>query len=83
MKRKHLSPAQKPASASSTTIAVGLNQNEIDFAPARDEVARRAYFSYESLGSVQGNHLQHWLAAESQLVAEHKISVESRLSDCS
>jgi len=51
-----------------------LNQDEINFAPARDEVARRAYFSYVNQGSSQGHEVQHWLEAEKQLLAERKLT---------
>ena len=61
---------QKPASASRPTAAADLNQNEIDFAPSPDEVARKAYFSYVNEGSRPGHEVQHWLEAEAQLLAE-------------
>ena len=51
-----------------------LNQNEIDFAPAPDEVARRAYFSYENEGSLPGHDVQHWLKAEAELIAERNLT---------
>jgi len=60
---------QKPAS---TTVAE-LSQNEINFVPAPDEVARRAYFSYVNQGSPQGHEVQHWLEAEKQLLAEREV----------
>ena len=53
---------------------VGLNQNEIDFEPSPDEVARRAYFSYVNEGSPPGRHVQHWLEAEAELIAERKLT---------
>jgi hypothetical protein len=76
MKHNKFSPDQnqKPASASRSTAAAGLNQNEIDFAPSPDEVARRAYFSYENEGSPPGRHVQHWLEAEAELIAERKLT---------
>ena len=61
---------QKPASAT----VVELSQNEINFVPAPDEVARRAYFSYVNQGSPQGHEVQHWLDAEKQLHAERKLT---------
>jgi hypothetical protein len=64
---------QKPAGASRSAV-VDLNQNEIDFAPSPDEVARRAYFSYVNQGSPQGHAVQHWLEAEAQLLAERKLT---------
>ena len=74
MKHHKFSQNQKPASASRPTAVVDLNQNEIDFAPAPDEVARRAYFSYVNEGSLPGRHVQHWLEAEAELIAERKLT---------
>lgn len=42
-----------------------------DFIPAPDEVAKQAYFNYVNEGSESGHDVQHWLAAEAQLVARH------------
>jgi hypothetical protein len=76
VKHKHFFPDQnqKPAPASRPTAAADLNQNEIDFAPSPDEVARKAYFSYVNEGSLPGRHVQHWLAAEAELIAERKLT---------
>ena len=60
----------KPASSPQPTAAVDLNQRETGFVPSPDEVARRAYFTYLNEGSPQGRDVQHWLAAEAELVAE-------------
>ena len=65
---------QKPASASQPTVVADLIRSEIDFAPAPDEVERRAYFSYVNQGSPQGCAVQHWLAAEQQLLAERNLT---------
>ena len=65
---------QKPAGASVSAAVVDLNQNEIDFAPPPDEVARKAYFSYENQGSLPGHDVQHWLEAEAELIAERKLT---------
>jgi hypothetical protein len=72
MKPKKISQdqSQKPASVSRPTAAAALNQSETDFVPSPDEVARRAYFSYLNEGSPQGRDVQHWLAAEAELIAE-------------
>jgi hypothetical protein len=51
-----------------------LNQNAADFVPSPDEVARRAYFSYVNEGSLPGRDVQHWLAAEAQLLAERNLT---------
>ena len=65
---------QKPASPSRPTAAADLNQNENDFAPSPDEVARKAYFSYVNQGSLPGHDVQHWLEAEAQLLAERNLT---------
>jgi hypothetical protein len=64
----------KPAGESRPAVAAAFNQNEINFAPSADEVARRAYFSYENEGSLPGHDVQHWLEAEAQLIAERKLT---------
>ncbi len=51
-----------------------LNQNAIDFTPSPDEVARRAYFSYVNEGSRPGRDVQHWLAAEAELLTERTLT---------
>ena len=60
---------QKTARASRLAAVVELNQNEIDFAPSPGEAA-----SYVSRGSPQGHEVQHWLAAEAQLIAERNLT---------
>jgi hypothetical protein len=65
---------QKSAGASLSAAAADLNQNEIDFAPSPDEVARKAYFTYVNEGSLPGHEVQHWLEAEAQLLAERKLT---------
>ena len=65
---------QKPADASMSAAVAGQNQSEIDFVPSPDEVARKAYFSNVNEGSPQGHAVQHWLAAEVELVVERKLT---------
>ncbi len=65
---------QTPASASQPTAAADLSQNEIEFVPSPDEVARRAYFTYVNQGSLPGHDVQHWLEAEAQLLAERNLT---------
>ena len=60
--------APRPVSAAKRDIS------EINFVPSPDEVARRAYFSYENQGSLPGRDVQHWLAAEAELIAERKLT---------
>jgi hypothetical protein len=74
MIHKKFSRDQNPASASRSAPGADLSQNEIDFAPSPDEVARKAYFSYVNQGSPQGHEVQHWLEAEAQLLAERKLT---------
>jgi hypothetical protein len=64
---------QKPITAPRPTAAA-LSQNEINFTPSPDEVARRAYFSYENQGSLPGHDVQHWLKAEAELLAERNLT---------
>lgn len=78
MQRDKLSQdrSPKPADTSRSAAAtdLDLNQNEIDFVPNADEVARRAYFSYLNQGSQPGQAVQHWLAAEAELLAERNLT---------
>jgi hypothetical protein len=60
---------QKPAGPARVASAGELNQNKIDFPPPH-EVAGRAYTSYLNQGSRHGNDVEHWLNAESELLAE-------------
>ena len=61
---------QNQKSADASPPAAGPSQSEKDFAPSPEEVARKAYFSYANQGSSQGHEVQHWLAAEAELIAE-------------
>ncbi len=51
-----------------------LPQNAVAFVPSPDEVARRAFFTYENEGSLPGHDVQHWLKAEAQLLAERNLT---------
>jgi hypothetical protein len=61
---------QTPSAAPRPTSAKNLSPSETAFTPSPDEVARRAYFSYENTGSLPGHEVQHWLQAEADLIAE-------------
>jgi len=74
MKQNQFSKNQKPDRSPRPTAAAPLSQNEIDFVPSPDEVARKAYFSYVNQGSRPGHEVQHWLAAEAQLLEERKLT---------
>jgi hypothetical protein len=65
---------QAPASASPPTTAVDLDQSGNVFVPSPDEVARRAYLNYVNQGAQPGHDVQHWLAAEAQLIAERSLT---------
>ena len=66
--------SQKPANVPRPTAAGIINPKENDFTPSPDEVARRAYFSYENQGSLPGHEVQHWLKAEADLIAERNLT---------
>jgi hypothetical protein len=74
MKHHKLSKTQQAVIAPRPTSAAGIDQNEINFAPSPDEVARKAYFAYENQGSQPGHEVQHWLAAEAELIAERNLT---------
>jgi len=72
MKNKNTAHVQHhtPAVAKSAPALATPSENEINFVPSPDEVARRAYFCYENEGSQPGHEVQHWLKAEAALIAE-------------
>jgi hypothetical protein len=74
MKQNNFSENQKPAEASQPIPVLGPSQNEINFTPSPDEVARRAYFAYVNQGSPQGHEVQHWLQAEAELIRERDLT---------
>jgi hypothetical protein len=74
MKHHKLSKTQPAVIALRPTSSAGMDQNEPDFTPAPDEVARKAYFAYENEGSLPGHEVQHWLKAEADLIAEHNLT---------
>jgi len=44
------------------------------FTPPADAVAHRAYQRYVSEGAAPGHDVEHWLTAETELIAEHRIA---------
>jgi hypothetical protein len=60
--------------ASQPTTADALVTDETKFVPAPEEVARKAYFTYVNQGSADGNDVQHWLAAEQEVIAERALT---------
>jgi hypothetical protein len=73
MKQNKYPPDPKSADSKAAAI-MESNKNEINFTPSPDEVARRAYFTYVNQGSSQGHEVQHWLAAEAELIAERNLT---------
>ena len=57
-----------------TTATKKLEQDAKEFVPAPDEVARKAYFTYENEGSKPGRDVQHWLKAEADLISERNLT---------
>ncbi len=74
MKHNKYPPDQTAADARRPGPPPTRSQNPIDFTPSPDEVARRAYFSYLNEGSRPGGEVQHWLAAEAELIAERNLT---------
>jgi hypothetical protein len=70
MKQNNQTHVQKRANGPSPTSAAAAKPDGIGFTPSSDEVARRAYFAYVNEGSRDGHEVQHWLAAEAELIAE-------------
>jgi len=76
MKHSQYTKNQNPASsrASLPGTADVLCTDETKFIPSPDEVARKAYFTYVNQGSGDGKDVQHWLAAEEELIAERNLT---------
>lgn len=74
MKHKNSTTRQNKTAVTSSQpmVSADLNRNEIYFVPSADEVATRAYYNFVSQGSQPGHDLQHWLEAETQLLAERQ-----------
>ena len=67
MKHKHAHENEK---LPSVAPLVPTPETDVHFVPSPDEIARRAYFTYVNEGAPLGRHVQHWLDAEAQLIAE-------------
>ena len=50
-----------------------MNANATPFVPTADEVADRAYLKFQNQGASDGHDVRHWLAAETELIAEHAL----------
>ena len=71
---KHNKYPQDQTQQAAAKALVAARPNEIDFVPSPDEVARKAYFTYVNQGSRDGHEVQHWLAAEAELIAERNLT---------
>ncbi len=74
MKHNRSHHNDQPASEALSVPAPNSDRAGIDYVPSPDEVARRAYFTYVNEGSPMGRHVQHWLDAEAQLIAERNLT---------
>ena len=68
----NVAPSATEIARKATLSAGGITPK--DFVPFPAEVARRAYFSYVNQGSLSGHEVQHWLAAEAELIAERDLT---------
>ena len=68
------SPQTKPSASppNPEPSAAELTAGALAFTPSPDEVARKAYFAFVNQGSKPGHEVQHWLKAESDLIAERQ-----------
>ena len=76
MKHNKVSPAQNQNQSDASQSARGEkpSQSKTDFIPSPDAVARKAYFAYVNEGSFPGHEVQHWLAAEAELIEERRLT---------
>lgn len=74
MKRKPTTPRQKVVLSAELTTQENLIADNFAFSPSPDEVARRAYLTYEQEGSLPDRAVQHWLTAEADLIAERELA---------
>jgi hypothetical protein len=65
---------QKPPGPTGPAAIEELKEESKNYVPSPDEVARKAYFSYKNEGSLPGREVQHWLAAEAELIAERNLT---------
>ncbi len=74
MKHKQNTRNQKYVGAARSAATAEFKPNEVDFVASAEEVARRAYFNYLNQGSLPGQDVEHWLAAEAEVIAECNAS---------
>ena len=65
---------QKPFTTAAILDATEpTNANAAPFSPTEGEVANRAYLKFQNQGASDGHDVTHWLAAETELIAEHAL----------
>jgi hypothetical protein len=69
----------KHQSAPATARTDSVGESKPTQAPAHtplstEEISTRAYYVYMNLGSHHGNDVEHWLNAESELLAERNLT---------
>jgi hypothetical protein len=74
MKYNQYPQDQRPGGEPRRMTEPEVNRSQSNFAPAPEEVARRAYFTYVNQGSRDGHEVQHWLQAEAELIAERNLT---------
>ncbi len=67
-------PNLKPSNRSFPVLAAEEKPLLVDFTPARQDVAIRAYYIFLNEGARHGSDVRHWLEAELQLMAEHQAA---------
>jgi hypothetical protein len=61
------------AAAAELDATAPLDDNAAPFVPSADEVALRAYLKFQSQGAPDGYDVEHWLSAETEMIAEHDV----------
>ena len=77
MKHNKAPNAKKPkpfTTAAALDSTAQLDGNATAFVPAADEVAYRAYLKFQNQGASDGYDVEHWLGAETELIAEHHLA---------
>ena len=76
LKPKVSAKSQNPNKSgdSRSDVATEANQSGNDALPSPEAVARKAYFAYVNEGSQPGREVQHWLAAEADLITERNLT---------
>lgn len=63
--------SRKPETKPESVRTMQTLQREGVIQPAPEEIATAAYYNYLNSGRPQGQAMQHWLEAETQLARQH------------